>query len=512
MSTDMNADRDRPAPAGASGRDERTLALTLVSHTNIGKTTLARTLLGRDVGVVRDATHVTEFADAHLLIEAPDGARLMLWDTPGFGDSVRLARRMRQSGTPLGWLLGQVWDRWRDRAFWASQQALRNVRDEADVALYLVSAAESPEAAGYVEPEMELLAWTGLPVIVLLNQLGGPDDPARQQAELERWRTRLQGFAPVRAVLPLDAFSRCWVQELVLLGRIEQVLPEARRPLMVRLRQAGRAQRLARLDTAMQLLAASLARIAATRLPVDEDGLLRGTLRQVGSALGLRRDDEASPVQRAGRQLAQQLDGEIRASTSDLLHLHDLDGEGRADELLQQIGQAFDHSERLAPGPAALVGALVSGALSGLAADIASGGLTLGGGMIAGGVLGALGAAGLAHGLNLVRGRDGSRLCWQESALDQLVAGALVRYLAVAHSGRGRGPWSQTATPAHWRSQVDTALAARRAELEAAWGERDDTIATTARLQALLGEVAAEVLAALHPDAAGELPPPRLAS
>ena len=35
------------------------IALSLISHTNAGKTTLARTLLGRDVGEVRDAPHVT---------------------------------------------------------------------------------------------------------------------------------------------------------------------------------------------------------------------------------------------------------------------------------------------------------------------------------------------------------------------------------------------------------------------------------------------------------------------
>ena len=45
------------------------ITLSLVSHTNAGKTTLARTLLGRDVGEVRDAPHVTEFADAHVLVE-----------------------------------------------------------------------------------------------------------------------------------------------------------------------------------------------------------------------------------------------------------------------------------------------------------------------------------------------------------------------------------------------------------------------------------------------------------
>jgi GTPase Era involved in 16S rRNA processing len=150
------------------------VSLSLVSHTNAGKTTLARTLLGRDVGEVRDAPHVTEFADAHVLVESDDGERLLLWDTPGFGDSVRLVARLRQSERPIGRFLSEVWDRWRDRPFWASQQAIRNTRDEADVLLYLVNASETIEAAGYVQPEMELLGWIGKPVVVLLNQLGAP--------------------------------------------------------------------------------------------------------------------------------------------------------------------------------------------------------------------------------------------------------------------------------------------------------------------------------------------------
>ena len=40
-----------------------TISISLVSHTNAGKTALARTLLVRDVGTVSDAPHVTEFAD-----------------------------------------------------------------------------------------------------------------------------------------------------------------------------------------------------------------------------------------------------------------------------------------------------------------------------------------------------------------------------------------------------------------------------------------------------------------
>ena len=152
------------------------VTLTFVSHTNAGKTTLARTLLRRDVGEVRDAPHVTQENAPFDLLRTDDGAVLRLWDTPGFGDSVRLAERLAQSGNPIGWLLSNVWDRWVDRNFWFSQQILRNVRDEADVVLYLVNAMEEPAHAGYIAPEMQILTWVGKPVLVLLNQLGPPRD------------------------------------------------------------------------------------------------------------------------------------------------------------------------------------------------------------------------------------------------------------------------------------------------------------------------------------------------
>src|SRR5690606_18644075 len=111
----------------------RTLSLSLISHTNVGKTTLARTLLGQDIGEIRDEAHVTDTADAHVLIESASGDRLLLWDTPGFGDSARLARRLQASSDPIGSFLAALWDRFRDRAFWSSQQAVRNVRDQADI-------------------------------------------------------------------------------------------------------------------------------------------------------------------------------------------------------------------------------------------------------------------------------------------------------------------------------------------------------------------------------------------
>ena len=44
--------------------------------------------------------------------------------------------------------------------------------------------------------------------------------------------------------------------------------------------------------------------------------------------------------------------------------------------------------------------------------------------------------------MNIVRGTDRSWIAWNGEALDQMTEAALLRYLAVAHFGRGRGDWA----------------------------------------------------------------------
>ncbi|MEJ2231375.1 MAG: GTPase domain-containing protein [Nitrospirales bacterium] len=163
------------------------ITLSLISHTNIGKTTLARTLLRRDVGQVLDQAHVTLQNEQFVLLEASDGSRLNLWDTPGFGNSHKLLSRLQGQTNPIGWVIAQVWDRLADKPFWCSQQAIRNVRDEADVVLYLVNATEDPSMAGYLQPELELLTWLNKPVIVLVNQTG-LIDPQQQRKLESHWK------------------------------------------------------------------------------------------------------------------------------------------------------------------------------------------------------------------------------------------------------------------------------------------------------------------------------------
>src|SRR5690606_20063526 len=156
-----------------------------------------------------------------------------------------------------------VWDRFRDRPLWSSQQAIRNVRDRADVVLYLVNAAEDPADAAYVDPELRILDWMGKPVIALLNQTGAPRPPADEAAEIARWEARLRGTRTVRKVLALDAFARCWVQEIALLEAVSEVLPADKRPGFQRLLRAWQARREQTFSASMRELARRLARAAA---------------------------------------------------------------------------------------------------------------------------------------------------------------------------------------------------------------------------------------------------------
>ncbi|MFZ2648593.1 MAG: DUF3482 domain-containing protein, partial [Burkholderiaceae bacterium] len=188
--------------------------------------------------------------------------------------------------------------------------------------------------------------------------------------------------------------------------------------------------------------------------------------------------------------LAQTLERELRDSITQLLALHGLAGQAQG-EIMARLVSLFELRAKVDEGRAGLLGGALAGALAGIKADIASGGLTLGGGLLAGGLLGALGGVALARGFNRFRDREQSWLAWSSAALDSMVDAALLRYLAVAHFGRGRGEWSQGEAPPHWAEVVAAALAPQRSAFAAVWAGRGEHA---------LDEAAIEVLArALKP-------------
>ena len=481
------------------------IQFALVSHTNNGKTTLARTLVGADVGEVRDAAHVTTFAEAHPLQTTPAGDTLLLWDTPGFGDSVRLLKRLALAGNPIGWFLREVFDRYRDRPFWLSQQALRAAKDEADVVLYLVNSSEAPGDAGYLPAEMNILEWLGKPVVVLLNQMGPPRPGAAEGAEQGEWKKHLARFAVVREVLALDAFARCWVHEHVFYEAVAPLIAPDKQPGYARLRAAWEANNRQRYTSALRICAEQVAAAARDSQPVTDEkgGFLRGALR----AVGLNKDQQGRQ-DAAMAALVERLNGEINKATMRMLVLHKVDP-GEARTVNTRVRENFAVRAPIDKAQAGLLGAVVSGAATGLSADLMAGGLTLGGGALLGALVGGLTAAGAAWGFNQKNDGDKPGVQFADAFLHTLLVGAVLRYLAVAHFGRGRGNYVESEAPAFWQAEVEAALAAQGDKLATLWQDvrtAPDLGSASARVLALIAPATDATLARLYPGASAALP------
>ncbi len=400
--------------------------LVLISHTNVGKTSLARTLLRRDIGEIVDATHTTLDNQRHVLEETASST-LVLWDTPGFGDTARLKQRLEQSDKPLSSLLASAWDRVADRTLWCAQQAMTAVRDEADLVLYLVNASEDPEFATYIELELAILAWLDKPVLVLLNQLPPQADSAQRGDLLQRWEGVLSQ-PPIRGVLALDAHERVWLEEHRLLARVRSELEGEAAAHMGTLLAHWERRARERFEEAVHALAHALAETTGDREPVH-----RGQPRRLGRIAALRR-------------LGSRLSERTRRLDAHLIELEALEGEAlRAVEA--DLTATHDHGARPDPTTGAASGAVV-GAGAGAALDLLFGGLTFGVFTALGASLSAAAAWGWCW-----QAVDARTLGWSDAFIGDLAAEYTARWLAITHHGRARGPFDEHAL-ASWRTAV----------------------------------------------------------
>ena len=438
--------------------DPMRIHLSLVSHTNIGKTTLARTLLSRDIGEVADRAHVTETTDDYVLARTPEGCELVLWDTPGFGNSVALAKRLDGRANPVGWFLSEVWDRLANKSLWLNQKAIKHVKETSNVVLYLVNATELPDTAPYVNAEMRILSWIGKPVIVLLNQMGEPKTPEAEQADVDRWKNAMNNHPIVNSVLPMDAFARCWVQEFALFDAIAKALPDELQATMDSLLEVWSRQRRAAYNSSMQALTHYLEKLAKDREVVETTSVM-DQIKFLCKRLGLFKNEaNHDPFEAAQTALSSRAADEFCALTDKLIVINGLKGKGVRKEILKRMQSDWSIRSSIPPASAAVAGAIGTGTAGGLVSDLATGGLSLGLGTLIGTVIGALGGVGLAIAYNHKKDINGTEISWSESALQHFFIETILLYLAIAHFGRGRGNWTDAEYSSHWRSSIENIL------------------------------------------------------
>jgi len=233
--------------------------------------------------------------------------------------------------------------------------------------------------------------------------------------------------------------------------------------------------------------------------PVDSPA--SSTAQKVMHSVGLKRDALDAARERAMQALAKRLDGRIRDVTDQLIQLHGLQGHA-AEAVMERMRTHFAVQERVDETRAALWGSVVTGALAGLKADVVAGGLTFGAGMLVGGLVGGLTGAGVARGMNRLAGANQPEVRWSAEFLNTLARSSVLRYLAVAHFGRGRGKYVEGEAPPFWRTEVEQQFDQQAAAFRALWdGALQPASAEklTPELRSAITETTVGVLERLYP-------------
>lgn len=361
------------------------MQLAIVGHTNVGKTSLLRTLTRNTRFGEVSPQHSTTRHVERISLTAGSQPLLDLYDTPGLEDAMALLAYVEQLAADDRTLDGPA----RIERFLASSAAGQRFEQEAkvlrqllksDAALYVIDARE-PVLAKYRD-ELTLLHMCGKPLLPVLNFTRGPD----QQTAL--WREALARLG-LHAVICFDSVSPPEDGEQGLYDSLA-LLRQDFRPALLQLQDWNRRQSCQRQQAALLQIAELLVDVAATRLAVRPE--------QAAT--------ELEHLQHWVRQREQ-------ACVARLLDIYAFDGsEVSADEVPLQSGRwstDLFSSEALKDAGIKLGGGAAAGAAVGLGVDVMTGGLSLGMGTLVGGLLGGTAQWSRSYGkrmLNLVQGYE----------------------------------------------------------------------------------------------------------
>lgn len=394
------------------------MQLAVVGHTNVGKTSLLRTLT-RDVnfGEVSHLSSTTRHV-AGVRLATEQEPVLDLFDTPGLEDAMALLAYVEQLSEADKRMDGPS----QIELFLASAAAHQRFEQEAKVlrqllkseaALYIIDARE-PVLAKY-QDELSLLNKCGKPLLPVLNFTHA----AEQKTQL--WRDALRRLS-LHAVVCFDTVSPPQGGEEQLYSSLALLLDHRRRQLQA-LVDYHQQQNQLRLNAALELIAELLIDVAAARVAVKPQ----------------HREQELSQLQHWVRQREQ-------ISITQLLRLYAFrDDDASAEELPLQEGRwstDLFSSEALTQFGIKVGSGTATGALIGAGVDIATGGLSLGMGTLLGSVTGGLTQLVRSHGSRLLHQLQGfEELSVNDAVLMALQARQL--YLLDALRQRGHGALAQ---------------------------------------------------------------------
>ncbi|MGG5222456.1 DUF3482 domain-containing protein [Pseudomonas syringae pv. coryli] len=392
----------------------RAIKLAVVGHTNVGKTSLLRTLTG-DVsfGEVSHRPSTTRHVEGARL--SVDGEALVeLYDTPGLEDAIALLDYLERLDRPGERLDGPA----RLARFLEGSEARQRFEQDAkvmrqllgsDAGLYVIDARE-PVLAKYRD-ELAVLASCGKPLLPVLNFVS-----AQQHREPE-WRealSRLGLHALVRfdSVAPPEDGGRRLYESLAL-------LLESARPRLERLIEDQEKQRTAKRHSAARLIAELLIDCAACRRSVET------TAEQEQQAV--------EALRKAVRQREQQC---VEALLK--LYAFRKDDVSSSDLPLMdgRWGDDLFNPETLKLMGVRVGGGVAAGAAAGAGVDLMVGGVTLGAAALVGAIAGGALSTARSYGGRLLGKFKGRRELTVDDAVLRLLA-LRQRHLLLALGVRG---------------------------------------------------------------------------
>ncbi|MBB3103465.1 GTPase/DUF3482 domain-containing protein [Azomonas macrocytogenes] len=391
------------------------IKLAVVGHTNVGKTSLLRTLT-RDAGfgeVSHRPSTTRHIEGARLSVDGE--ALLELYDTPGLEDAISLLDYLERQEQPGERLDGPA----RIELFLKSSEARHRFEQEAkvlrqllasDAGLYIIDARE-PVLAKYRD-ELEILAMCGKPLLPVLNFVASANGTRENEWREAMSRLGLHAMVRFDSVAPPQDGERRLYESLAL-------LKEKDRPILERLIFDQEAQNAGRLQAGARLIAELLIDVAACRRSVvAEQEVERTAIRDLHDAV---RSREQRCVEALLRLYAFR-PGD--ATTDDLPLLNGRWGNDLFNpETLKQLGV------RVGSGMAA-------GAAAGAGVDLFVGGLTLGAATLIGALAGGGAQTARHYGNRLLGKFKGKRELTVDEAVLRLLA-LRQRQLLAALTARG---------------------------------------------------------------------------
>ncbi|PBP64726.1 GTPase/DUF3482 domain-containing protein [Pseudomonas syringae] len=392
----------------------RAIKLAVVGHTNVGKTSLLRTLTG-DVsfGEVSHRPSTTRHVEGARL--SVDGEALVeLYDTPGLEDAIALLDYLERLDRPGERLDGPA----RLTRFLEGSEARQRFEQEAkvmrqlldsDAGLYVIDARE-PVLAKYRD-ELAVLASCGKPLLPVLNFVS-----AQQHREPE-WRealSRLGLHALVRfdSVAPPEDGGRRLYESLAL-------LLESARPRLERLIDDQEKQRTAKRHSAARLIAELLIDCAACRRSVETTA-----------------DQEQQAVEALRKAVRQREQQCVEALLK--LYAFRKDDVSSSDLPLMdgRWGDDLFNPETLKLMGVRVGGGVAAGAAAGAGVDLMVGGVTLGAAALVGAIAGGALSTARSYGGRLLGKLKGRRELTVDDAVLRLLA-LRQRHLLLALGVRG---------------------------------------------------------------------------